>query len=385
MHSLSINLAAARWTLTADPPPATPDRPGPAASLRAALEGGVPATVPGSVHTDLLAAGFIEDPYGFRAEDRLAWIGHTDWTYTASLRSRCDDALAHDRLDLACDGLDTFAVLTLNDARRLAPPATCTGATGSICATAAQAGTNVQTDDSLCRPGARGLCVAEAVHGGPLPHQGHGSNPPMPHNMVRKMACSYGWDWGPMLPSAGVWRGIRIEAWNVARLADVRPAVTEATAARATVDLAIDLERAAVAAPPTVRVVLAGPDGKTVFGPADCPVEATTARATLTVPDPQRWWPVGHGAQPRYTLTTALLDADGSLLQTDTRRIGLRTAALDLTPDATAGEVPRGQTAAGTSLAPDRSARNEKRRPRWVWGAAPGRGGGVARFSPASR
>lgn len=41
----------------------------------------VPATVPGCVHTDLLAAGLIPDPYLDDNETRLAWIGHTDWVY----------------------------------------------------------------------------------------------------------------------------------------------------------------------------------------------------------------------------------------------------------------------------------------------------------------
>ena len=36
---------------------------------------GVPATVPGSVHTDLLAAGLIPDPYLDDHEALLAWIG----------------------------------------------------------------------------------------------------------------------------------------------------------------------------------------------------------------------------------------------------------------------------------------------------------------------
>mgnify|MGYP000194137730 CR=1 FL=1 len=341
------DLAAARWTLTAAPAAAGPRDSGPDPALREALRSGVPATVPGAVHTDLLAAGLIEDPYGYDAETRLAWIGHTDWTYTATFDFG-DDAIAHDRLDLACDGLDTFATLTLNGAPL--------GTTRNMhrryrfdLRGAARAGAN-ELSIRFAAP-VPAAFAAEAAHGGPLPHKGHGSNAAaIPHNMVRKMACSYGWDWGPMLPSAGVWRGIRVEAWNAARMTNLRPAVTEATAKRATVELSIDLERAADAAPPTVRVVLAGPDGKTVFGPADCTVEAHTARVTLTVPDPQRWWPVGHGEHPRYTLSAALLDAEGRLLQTDTRRIGLRTVALDTSPDAVSGAgaavdgLPSGET-----------------------------------------
>ena len=41
----------------------------------------VPATVPGLVHTDLLAAGLIPDPYLDRNEQKVTWIGESDWRW----------------------------------------------------------------------------------------------------------------------------------------------------------------------------------------------------------------------------------------------------------------------------------------------------------------
>ena len=49
---------------------------------------------------------------------------------------------------------------------------------------------------------------------------------PQPLNMVRKMACSFGWDWGPDLQTAGLWQPVTVERWRVARIAAVRPLVT---------------------------------------------------------------------------------------------------------------------------------------------------------------
>ena len=79
-----------------------------------ALTGGdvdsVAATVPGCVHTDLLAAGLIDDPYLDENEKKLAWIGRTDWVY--------DTVFQHEpgpgRTDLVCAGLDTVATVVLN-------------------------------------------------------------------------------------------------------------------------------------------------------------------------------------------------------------------------------------------------------------------------------
>jgi len=67
--------------------------------------------VPGCVHTDLLAAGLIDDPFLDDNEARLAWIGRTDWTYETTF----DYQPGGDRTDLVCAGLDTVATVTLND------------------------------------------------------------------------------------------------------------------------------------------------------------------------------------------------------------------------------------------------------------------------------
>ena len=86
-------------------------------TLSGAGHTGVPATVPGCVHTDLLAAGLIPDPYLDDNETGLAWIGRTDWVYETTFEWTDPGT---DRVDLVCAGLDTVATVSLNgvDARR---------------------------------------------------------------------------------------------------------------------------------------------------------------------------------------------------------------------------------------------------------------------------
>ncbi|WP_250214505.1 glycosyl hydrolase 2 galactose-binding domain-containing protein [Acrocarpospora catenulata] len=74
----------------------------------------VPATVPGCVHTDLLAAGLIADPYLDDNETRLGWIGRTVWAYERSFRWSPDQ---NTETDLVCHGLDTVATVILNGGR----------------------------------------------------------------------------------------------------------------------------------------------------------------------------------------------------------------------------------------------------------------------------
>src|SRR3989442_6770492 len=79
----------------------------------ASAEGWLPATAPGVVQLDLLAAGRIPDPFYGLNENKVQWVGERDWLYRCAFVVS-PDALGHARLDLCCDGLDTFATVWLN-------------------------------------------------------------------------------------------------------------------------------------------------------------------------------------------------------------------------------------------------------------------------------
>src|SRR5688572_26727914 len=73
-----------------------------------------PATVPGCVHTDLLNNKLIGDPFYRDNEQKLQWIGKTDWEYQTTFNAT-PEALAHDNVDLIFEGLDTYANVFLNE------------------------------------------------------------------------------------------------------------------------------------------------------------------------------------------------------------------------------------------------------------------------------
>ena len=263
----------------------------------------VPATVPGCVHTDLLAAGLIDDPYLDENETRLDWIGHTDWTYTTSFTWQPD---GHDRVDLVCAGLDTVATITVNGVE--------VGQTANMHRTY-----RFRVDDVL-RPGANTLRV---VFGSPYTYaeaqrERLGPRPGAydePYAFIRKMACNFGWDWGPTLVTAGIWRSIGLHSWSGARLAEVRPHVRADG-----VDVSLRVERATEA---EFRVTATVADTMVVATLAPGQTE-TTLR--LDIPDARLWWPRGYGEQHRYELTVA---TGGEVWS---RQIGLRTVTWD--PDA---------------------------------------------------
>ena len=150
---------------------------------------------------------------------------------------------------------------------------------------------------------------------------------PAPYNFIRKMACSFGWDWGPDLRTAGLWKPVRLERWSIARLAQVRPVVTVDAAGTGRVELRIDLERLDSEAPLTVTADILGHR-------AESAVDAGATRATLVidVPDAPLWWPAGYGEQPLADLTVTLSTVDQELDRWQ-RRIGFRTVELNTSRD----------------------------------------------------
>ncbi|MEV1287234.1 glycoside hydrolase family 2 protein [Micromonospora sp. NPDC049679] len=294
------------WQLRALPGPQLPAR------LAGAV---VPATVPGCVHTDLLAAGLIPDPYLDDNELGLAWIGRTDWCYETTFRW---DGSDDPRVDLVCAGLDTIATVTLNDVPLGSTANMHRGYRFDVRA-ALRGGDNVLRVrfDSAYR-------YAEELRDrlGERPN----AYPDQPFNFIRKMACNFGWDWGPTLVSAGIWQEIGLESWRGGRLATVRPLVTVADG-EGRVEVHVEVERESDE-PLTVAAAVAGVHAEAVIAPGQ-----RTAVVALTVRDPALWWPRGYGDQPRHPLDVTLRGADGGALDAWRRRIGFRSVRLDTTPD----------------------------------------------------
>ncbi|MFI8081746.1 glycoside hydrolase family 2 protein [Kitasatospora sp. NPDC086009] len=272
----------------------------------------LPAAVPGCVHTDLLAAGLIPDPFLEANETDVAWVSRQDWTYTLDLP---DHGTRHERTDLVFEGLDTAATITLGGTElgstrnmHRGYRFDATGLTGELAVRFTSAYREAERVRALV-----------------------GDRPnvyPEPFQYIRKMAASFGWDWGPTLPGAGIWRPARIERWSTARLARVRPHTT-VDGATGTVELHLDLERTTTgAARELTATATIGDHTATVA----FPVGQDTAVIVLDVPDPALWWPRGYGDQALYDLDVTLADAQGPL-DSWHRRVGFRTIELDTSDD----------------------------------------------------
>ncbi|MFI7277110.1 glycosyl hydrolase 2 galactose-binding domain-containing protein [Streptomyces sp. NPDC049879] len=280
----------------------------------------LPAQVPGSAHLDLLAAGLIRDPYLDRVEEELVWAHRTDWRYDTTVEAPA--AAPDERIDLVFEGLDTVATVEL--AGRVLGETANMFRTHRFDVRDALDGTPAP----LAVTFRSALVHAEEVEKrlGERPRAyGH------PFNMVRKMACSFGWDWGPDLQTAGIWKPVRLERWRTARLAEVRPLVTVADDGTGRVEVHVRVERSGLedAADLTLTAAVDGHRAE-----ATVPAGSDTATVTVEVPGARLWWPVGYGEQPLYGLEVTLASAAGRLDGAE-RRVGFRTVTVDTTPDET--------------------------------------------------
>jgi len=272
----------------------------------------LPATVPGCVHTDLLRARKIPDPFWGTNEAAVQWIEERDWEYSTAFEAD-PDLLGEEVVELAADGLDTVATVRLN---------------GRVVARTENMFIGYRWDvKPLLRAGRNTLAVRFAsatryIRTHRMSHHPREFSDPVGRcSVIRKQQCQFGWDWGPRFVTAGVWRDIRLEGWSGNRLTGVRVAQTHARGPRVTLTLAAELKRPGPGSRCLWRLSLGGS------------IVASGDGTTISVPRPRLWWPSGQVEQPLYGLEVEVAGSDGGVIGRWERRIGLRTIALDRRKD----------------------------------------------------
>ena len=238
----------------------------------------VPATVPGSVYHDLLAAERIPNPFYRDNEMEALKLMDNDFVYFRSFQ--VDDALlAGDKVLLRAEGLDTIAAVHIN---------------GQIVGEACNMHRIWEFDvKSVLRPGENTITVSfrsptKYIKEAYAKSVADGSSDAMvgfPN--IRKAHCMFGWDWGPRLPDAGIWRNISIISIEKARIQDVR---VDQFHKDGTVRLRIHTNLNRYTDDEVwVNVSVTAPDGSVLT--------ASGTDCELIVQNPQLWWPAGFGGQ----------------------------------------------------------------------------------------
>lgn len=266
------------------------------------------AHVPGSVYADLMADGTMPDPFWRENELDAFERMKKDYVYQRTF-TVTEAQLAHAHVELVCEGLDTLAHVSLNG-REIAFADNMHITWVWDVKEQLHAGENtleIRFDSPI-------LYCAKKAEEAPG-WESSDATPGFRH--LRKAHCMFGWDWGPRLPDAGIWRPIFLRTWDAARLEN-------ALMLQAHHDGVVDVTiRPEIAGESAWSAEITAPDGEVLTLP-----ETTAAEQVITIEHPQLWWPNGLGKQPLYRVTVRLATGD-----TRVWRIGLRTMTVSREKD----------------------------------------------------
>lgn len=266
------------------------------------------AHVPGSVYADLMADGTMPDPFWRENELDAFERMKKDYVYQRAF-TVTEAQLAHAHVELVCEGLDTLAHVSLNG-REIAFADNMHITWVWDVKEQLHAGENtleIRFDSPI-------LYCAKKAEEAPG-WESSDATPGFRH--LRKAHCMFGWDWGPRLPDAGIWRPIFLRTWDTARLEN-------AMMLQAHHDGVVDVTiRPEIAGESAWSAEITAPDGEVMISP-----ETTATEQVITIEHPQLWWPNGLGKQPLYRVTVRLATGDMRVW-----RIGLRTMTVSREKD----------------------------------------------------
>lgn len=290
----------------------------------------LPAKVPGTVHTDLLANGKITEPFYGTNEHDLQWIDKLDWEYRTTLELG-EDWLQLPVAELQFDGLDTYADVFVNGVHALAADnmfrAWTVDVKGLI-----KAGPN-EIIVKFRSPVNEDLPKLEQLgYALPAPNDQSelgGLGGQQISVFARKAPYHYGWDWGPRFLTAGIWREAALKGREAAEISDlyIRQNEVKAEAARLSAVVEIDAPEAWEG---TLKITA---DGQEWTRAVSLQPGKQTVELDLVIDQPRLWWCRGLGEPELYEFRSALLAQETVVAEANVTT-GLREIKLIRKPDA---------------------------------------------------
>lgn len=278
------------------------------------------AEVPGTIHTDLLNNGKIEDPFYRTNEKDQQWIELEDWEYKTIFMAD-HEIVTKDNILLDFQGLDTYADVYLND---------------SLILSANNMFRSWQVDvNQIIKRGENELRIifhspikkSEPIHdnlGYTIPVSSNDQSDKKLSIFTRKAPYHFGWDWGPRFVTSGIWRPILLRAWDTAILSDVTIEQGSLTLERASLLAHLEYE----VTRPFIGEVEILVDGSSVKkSTVDMIHGFQKDNIKFHINDPKLWWPNGMGEQKLYEIEIRL-QKDGKIIHSKKIRTGLRTIEL---------------------------------------------------------
>ena len=285
-------------------------------------KGWLPATVPGDVHLDLLANKKIPDPFFRDNEAKLQWIENESWEYRLSFDVTLA-LLSRSNVDLVFDGLDATAQVYLNGTQVLA-------ADNMFRIWRVPVKGNLHVGKNLLRVVFPSPIKAAAAVAALDPWQPRTKTEPKTY--VRKAAYEYGWDWGPKFVTSGIWRMVRMEAWDKVRIADFVIRQHDVSREVAHVSAEVEIEASTAGSAQVTVQYTDNARPMTEIATVNFHAGRNVIDLPIEIRQPKLWFPAGYGDQALYEFTAQV---GTGVMPAEQRKVkaGLRTIELHRAPD----------------------------------------------------
>ena len=290
----------------------------------------LPATVPGTVHQDLMDNDKLINPFFGMNEEKVQWVEKEDWQYKTTF-TLTKEQLERQAAVLHFEGLDTYADIYLN---------------GSLLE---------RTDNMFV---GYELPVKEVLREGENRLQVYFHSPikqtfpqwetdgfaypaDNDHSKIRtsiysrKAPYSYGWDWGIRLATSGIWRPVTLELYDAARIEDYFVQQVSVDKDLAKVNNILEVKSVANAPQQAeVTLVYSYKDGEKVTERKMVTLQPGCNKVNLPVEiaNPHLWMPNGWGEPALYDFETTV-KVDGQTVASEKKRVGLRTVKVVMEDD----------------------------------------------------
>ncbi|KQT16802.1 beta-mannosidase [Chryseobacterium sp. Leaf404] len=265
------------------------------------------AAVPGTVHLDLMDHKIIPDPYKDENEKKVQWVENEDWDYQTVFKISAKE-LQNQNAELVFYGLDTYSEIYLNG--KLLKKTDNMFRTWKI-----PVKSDLNVGDNILE-----IKFKSSVNvGKDLAKKVPFTMPESPRSFVRKAQYQFGWDWGPRLVTAGIWKDVKLNLSNYAKLDNVK--IEQKSLTKQKAELIIHAE------------IFAEQTGKYSFL-INKKTHTVNLKSGLNkfsiayqITNPKLWQPNGWGEPNLYDLKISL-KKDSKFIDEKNEKIGLRTIEL---------------------------------------------------------
>ena len=278
----------------------------------------VPCSVPGYAMLALEKAGVIEPIFYRDNADKCQWIEDVTWTFTKEIEIPSD--VDRSWAELRFGGVDTYADVFVNDVK-------------------------VYATSNMFLPFS--VKVGEVLKGGKnivkvvvYPYKSFVEDKPEREGAaftwdriyVRRIQCTFFWDWVNRFVSAGVNGDVSLPFPYSATISDVFVETASIDETSASLKIRIKTVNA-VQSGDRFSVEILSPSDKSTVWSVGGRVFMDELYLKADLPSPELWWPNGYGKQPLYTVITTLYDENGNELDKAEKRVGIRTVRFETLAD----------------------------------------------------